>query len=416
MQKHVFFESTESFDLKSYSIDLDSAFQKYFTDCKQSLKNEFSSSEQAIRSAIETKSKNDLLIAISNLTDFIVDKYLPALAQKRFDVEKQVRTKLYKNVDFSKQKPETLLINNKEAFVNTEAFAQIKELVDDWVNILTSELKSSEFVQISDIFNIQEVKDNLLKSFAYADAEFQSSLNNAINALNKVFSNVNSEIDVSTSKPQKQQPHLIKNVSREEVFSKDEVPDLLMNLAEKLWKKLPDLDKNILLKYQNSEKFTNYVVGNSDNLITKTATNDMTNEGIVLLCGLAMNKLFPENEDSGEYNDIVLKLDKLVYKGGKSKAVIHYGQPKETQHHDDNGNLLGSDVNKQFFELRINPEVRIKNSKGACEFLIRTSDKEDETKLVTNRSQRVPVWECFKVMFTDYDLNDDDRGGKRRRY
>lgn len=413
--KKVFYEANTAFDLKNYAIDLDTAFQKSFTDCKQSLKNEFSSSEQAIKSAIESKSKNDLLIAITNLTDFIIDKYIPALGQKRFDVEKQVRNRLYKDVDFSKQKPETLLINNKEAFVNTEAFAQIKELINDWGNVLTSELKSSEFVNISDIFDIQDVKDNLLKAFAYADSEFQSSISNASTALNKVFSNVYSEVDVSTTKKQKQKEPLIKNIPKDEVFSKEDVPELLANLAERFWKKLPDLDKNILLKYQNSEKFPNYVVGNSDNLITKTATNEMSSEGIVLLCGLAMNKLFPEGEDSGEYNDIVLKLDKLSYKGGNSKAVIHYGQPKETQNHDDNGNLSSSDVNKQYFELRINPDVRIKNTKGACEFVIRTSDKEDETKLVTNRSQRVPVWECFKVMFTDYDLNDENSGGGRRR-
>ena len=117
----------------------------------------------------------------------------------------------------------------------------------------------------------------------------------------------------------------------------------------------------------------------------------MTSEGLVCLCGLAMDFYLPADEDYADDEDITLVLQQFSYKGGNSSAKIHYGQPDDKK------------KDSQYMEMVVDPAVKMKNEKGRVELVIRTFDEKDETKLVTKRGKRLSVYDTLKTLFSEED-------------
>lgn len=186
-------------------------------------------------------------------------------------------------------------------------------------------------------------------------------------------------------------------------------PVALAETVKKFEEKLSDFDKNVLSHYYENKSYGSYVNGD---LVTSGCTNKMTSEGIVILCGMALNKAFPEREDVGD-DDIDLRMETINYSGGGSNAVIRYSIPEESKGHefDKENQRYGGDVDSQWLEARISPDVKMKDGKGRAELVIRTFDPKDQSKLVTNRGKRTSVVEFIKNV-----VGQGDGGSKKSRW
>lgn len=185
-------------------------------------------------------------------------------------------------------------------------------------------------------------------------------------------------------------------------------PKVLSDTIKNFEEKLSDFDKNVLSNYYNGKNYGSYVNGN---FVTSGCTNKMTPEGIVILCAMALNKAFPEREEVAD-DDIDLRMESINYSGGDSNAVIRYGIPKESKRHefDKDKQRYGSDIDSQWLEARISPNIKMKEGKGRAELVIRTFDPKDPSKLVTNRGKRTSVVEFIREVG---NLGDDGKKKKR---
>ena len=183
-------------------------------------------------------------------------------------------------------------------------------------------------------------------------------------------------------------------------------PKVLAEAVNKFEKNLSDLDTNILATFYNNDEST-YGSYMNKGYITDNATKKMTPEGIVLYCAIALNWTFPERDNVAD-DDIDLRLEKIDYNGGASKAVIRYSIPEESKgaDFDVDNKRSGGDIDSQWLEARIDPEVKMKNSVGRAELVIRTFDKDDPSKLVTNRGKRTSIVEFVKKL----------RGEEKKKY
>lgn len=188
-----------------------------------------------------------------------------------------------------------------------------------------------------------------------------------------------------------------KNVEvKKDIDLKIDSPKVLADAVEKFKDKLSDFDKNVLSNYDNDSNFGSYI---NFPYVMPACTNKMTPEGIVLLCAEALNKVFPERENV-DADDIDFRMESIDYSGGGSKAVIRYSIPEESKGHefDKENKRYGGDVDSQWLEARISPDVKMKDGKGRVELVIRTFDKDDQSKLVTNRGKRTSVSEFIKTL------------------
>lgn len=188
-----------------------------------------------------------------------------------------------------------------------------------------------------------------------------------------------------------------KNVEvKKDIDLKIDSPKVLADAVEKFKDKLSDFDKNVLLNYDNDSNFGSYI---NFPYVMPACTNKMTPEGIVLLCAEALNKVFPERENV-DADDIDFRMESIDYSGGGSKAVIRYSIPEESKGHefDKENQRYGGDVDSQWLEARISPDIKMKDGKGRVELVIRTFDKDDQSKLVTNRGKRTSVSEFIKTL------------------
>ena len=198
-----------------------------------------------------------------------------------------------------------------------------------------------------------------------------------------------------------------KNVEvKKDIDLKIDSPKVLADAVEKFKDKLSDFDKNVLSNYDNDSNFGSYI---NFPYVMPACTNKMTPEGIVLLCAEALNKVFPERENV-DTDDIDFRMESIDYSGGGSKAVIRYSIPEESKGHefDKENKRYGGDVDSQWLEARISPDVKMKDGKGRVELVIRTFDKDDQSKLVTNRGKRTSVSEFIKT------LNGDGKKSRSR--
>lgn len=188
-------------------------------------------------------------------------------------------------------------------------------------------------------------------------------------------------------------------------------PKLLADAVNKFEKDLSPLDKNILAEYYNSKGDGDLNPYMNKGYITPSTTKKMTPEARVLYCAMALNATFPER-DSVDKDDIDLRLEKIDYNGGASKAVIRYSIPEESKgaDFDVDNKRSGSDIDSQWLEARIDPDVKMKDSIGRAELVIRTFDKDDPSKLVTNRGRRTSIIDFVK------NLNGEDSGKKKYKY
>lgn len=419
-------ESTKSnnvIDTKEYQDGLTEIFKDKFKSIPNGIKNIFNTFERKVRVSIKDKDKENLLLSLENFkTDCL--KVIKLLGEKRWGLERDYREDKYSDVDFSKINKGERITINRLAFLSTQLSEDLEENIKKAFNINLSELASflaenddgekettAEFTK-----KLELTRDNLIKAFSNADAEFSELTleSDSVKALtDELFLDVKDNISLGGSKEdseKKKEPKLIENLTVDGV--KKGCPQLFANFAEKIWGTLPTLDKNVLHFYANQKKLPNYVA--NDGLIYQTTTAKLKPEAIVMLCCLALNFVFPPDGNKGSDDDIELDLSTFKYKGGGATADIIYKQPDSTKGHDDD-KMLGSDIDKQFIEVIIDPDVDMKNSKGRAQFVINTADKEDETKLVKHRSKRMTIYEFIRLLNDeDFSLKGNERRGRGR--
>lgn len=174
-------------------------------------------------------------------------------------------------------------------------------------------------------------------------------------------------------------------------------PKPLADAVKRFEKNLTDFDKNVLDNYYMGKDFGSLVFGGG-NFVSGSCTKRMTPEAIVLLCGMALYKAFPSEGENIQEGDIDLRMESIKYSGGDSNAVIRYSIPEDSKgaEFDTDKKRYGSDIDSQWLEARIKPGVERKEGKGIVELVIRTFDKEDQSKLVTNRGNKTSVPEFVK--------------------
>ena len=183
-----------------------------------------------------------------------------------------------------------------------------------------------------------------------------------------------------------------------------EMPKQLSALIRKCFKGLNDVDKTVLKHFQNESSYPSF--NGTGGFPMKGVTSLMSDQGIVCLCGMACNKAFPtyskEEADPDaleEGEDTVFELKSISYKGGSSSAKFHYDQMNGP------GNL------GQFFELRVNPGVKVKSEKGRASIVMKAPKSDEEAnKLVTKHGKLLSVWDTLKLM-----LDEESSGSGRRR-
>ena len=174
-------------------------------------------------------------------------------------------------------------------------------------------------------------------------------------------------------------------------------PKPLADAVKKFEKNLTDFDKNILDNYYRGKDFGSLVFGGG-NFVSGSCTKRMTPEAIVLLCGMALYKAFPLEGENVQEGDIDLRMESIKYSGGDSNAVIRYSIPEDSKgaEFDTDNKRYGSDIDSQWLEARIKPGVEKKDGKGIVELVIRTFDKDDPSKLVTNRGNKTSAPEFIR--------------------
>lgn len=310
--------------------------------------------------------------------------------------------------------------------MDASVLSQSKQDILDYLS--EAKMDYPAFKEMSDaiIDALKEVND-----FDYAKAEVKKpDLTNVINELtNTIFDNRENiqetkkmlqglleksdseaknveELKKEVEEEKKEDEESAKNMKR--IKLKVVSPKVLAEAVNKFEKKLSDLDTNILAIFYNNNEGT-YGSYMNKGYLTDNGTKKMTPEGIVLYCAIALDWIFPEKDNVAD-DDIDLRLEKIDYNGGASKAVIRYSIPEESKGADldvDN-KRFGGDIDSQWLEARIDPEVKMKNSVGRAELVIRTFDKDDPSKLVTNRGKRTSVVEFIK------NLKDQDSGKKKK--
>lgn len=185
-------------------------------------------------------------------------------------------------------------------------------------------------------------------------------------------------------------------------------PKVLSDAVKQLEGNLNDIDKNILNRYYDNkdETLSPYL---NNGFITNYGTKKMTPSGLVLFCAMALNHVFPEREGKVD-DDIDLRMESIDYKDDMSNAVIRYSIPEESKgaDFDADNKRYGSDIDSQWLEARISPTVKMKDSMGRAELVIRTFDEDDPSKLVTNRGRRVPIVEFIKTLYGEEKNKNKD--------
>ena len=356
---------------------LTAEYQKVFSAVPTAIKTSIDTCFKEIESADK---KEDLVIALEDLQQTITNSETLSF-KKRQDIFRTILTSesfAEKAKDIGEKNGYKLEVS---AFKSTGCYKQLSAAIEQVFNAITT--VSFEGLKLDN--NLVEASKNYFISVLKTPLNAENELKSDSDAFDKLLLNINPE---SKNKPKEK-------VNIESVVS-SQMPKPLQTIIKRCWKSLNDVDKTVLSCYENDQPYSGYVTG--DNLIAKNISSQMTPEGIVCLCGIAADKYFPAGEDSGDEEDITLELQKFTYKGGSSTAIIHYGQPKNKS------------KDSQFFEIRVDPAVKIKNEKGRAELVIRTFDDEDKSKFVTKRGKRVSVYETLKMLF-----NDEGGGGRRRR-
>lgn len=358
-----------------------------------------------IKQLSETGDVKNLIVEIDLFKTFL---------QEISDIYSTFRTNALNNT--MKEEP----FNSMDASV----LSQSKQDIFDYLSEAKKEYPA--FKEMSDgiIDALKEVND-----FDYAKAEIRKpDLTNVVNELtNTIFDNKENiqetekmlqglleksdseaknveELEKEAEEEKQEDEKATKDMKR--VQLKVDSPKVLAEAVNKFEKNLSDLDTNILATFYNDDEST-YGSYMNKGYITDNATKKMTPEGIVLYCAIALNWTFPERDNVAD-DDIDLRLEKIDYNGGASKAVIRYSIPEESKgaDFDVDNKRSGGDIDSQWLEARIDPEVKMKNSVGRAELVIRTFDKDDPSKLVTNRGKRTSIVEFVKKL----------RGEEKKKY
>jgi hypothetical protein len=358
-----------------------------------------------IKQLSETGDVKNLIVEIDLFKTFL---------QEISDIYSTFRTNALNNT--MKEEP----FNSMDASV----LSQSKQDIFDYLSEAKKEYPA--FKEMSDgiIDALKEVND-----FDYAKAEIRKpDLTNVVNELtNTIFDNKENiqetekmlqglleksdseaknveELEKEAEEEKQEDEKATKDMKR--VQLKVDSPKVLAEAVNKFEKNLSDLDTNILATFYNNDEST-YGSYMNKGYITDNATKKMTPEGIVLYCAIALNWTFPERDNVAD-DDIDLRLEKIDYNGGASKAVIRYSIPEESKgaDFDVDNKRSGGDIDSQWLEARIDPEVKMKNSVGRAELVIRTFDKDDPSKLVTNRGKRTSIVEFVKKL----------RGEEKKKY
>lgn len=289
-------------------------------------------------------------------------------------------------------------------------YAGFKEMVSGIVDVL-KEVEGFDYakaeVKRPDLTNVtNELTDKIFDNKENTQ-ETEKMLQGLLEKADTEAKNVE-ELKKEVEEEKQEDEKATKNMKR--VQLKVDSPKVLVEAVNKFEKNLSDIDTNILATYYNDPD-GNYDPYMNKGYITNSATKKMTSEGRVLYCAMALNATFPER-DSVADDDIDLRLEKIDYNGGASKAVIRYSIPEESKgaDFDVDNKRSGGDIDSQWLEARIDPDVKMKDSIGRVELVIRTFDKDDPSKLVTNRGKRTSIIEFVK------NLKGEDSGKKKYKY
>lgn len=360
-------------------------YQKPFSNLPTSVK---SSIDTCFKQLESSESKEDVVVALDDLKEVVTTAETLSF-KKRSEVFKSVVTSEEFVNEIKKIGENNGYKLELAAFKTTGCYKQLNEAIsqvfDSLKTISFDNLKSIDGGKLDGAKNYLL---DVLRTPLNKEGELEKS--------DKAFFDLIQSISPESKKKPKE------NVKETSVISSQQ-PKLLQTVIKKCWGRLNNVDKTVLNCYANDQTYAGYVTTGDDvNLISKGISSQMTPEGIVCVCGLAMDKYFPAGEDNGDDEDITLELQKFTYKGGSSTAIIHYGQPK------------GDKKDSQFFEMRVDPSVKVKNEQGRVELVIRTFDSEDreddKSKFVTKRGKRASVYETLRML----DGKSEGKGGRRR--